>query len=102
MECVYIEKVSGKNVTDRPVLTNLMALLKNGDKLIVDSISRFASNTKDLLELVEQHIGKWYFLFFIKTYSFNPRTSNLLASILELRSLLISGIKSLFNFLIII
>ena len=54
MECVYIEKVSGKNVTDRPVLTNLMAALKNGDKLIVDSISRFARNTKDLLELLDQ------------------------------------------------
>jgi DNA invertase Pin-like site-specific DNA recombinase len=53
-ECVYIEKVSGKNVTERPVLTNLMASIKNGDKLIVDSISRFARNTKDLLELVEQ------------------------------------------------
>jgi DNA invertase Pin-like site-specific DNA recombinase len=31
-----------------------MASFKNGDKLIVDSISRFARNTKDLLELVEQ------------------------------------------------
>ena len=31
-----------------------MASLKNGDKLVVDSISRFARNTKDLLELVEQ------------------------------------------------
>lgn len=53
VENVYIEKASGKNVTDRPVLTNLMATLKVGDKLIVDSISRFARNTKDLLELVE-------------------------------------------------
>lgn len=54
IENVYIEKVSGKNVTDRPVLNNMMATLKNGDKLIVDSISRFARNTKDLIELVEQ------------------------------------------------
>lgn len=54
LENVYIEKASGKNVTDRPVLNNLMATLKNGDKLIVDSISRFARNTRDLLELVEQ------------------------------------------------
>ena len=53
-ECVYIANVSGKNVTERPVLTNLIASIKNGDKLIVDSISRFARNTKDLLELVEQ------------------------------------------------
>jgi len=54
IENVYIEKVSAKNIIDRPVLTNLMSVIKNGDKLIVDSISRFARNTKDLLELVEQ------------------------------------------------
>ena len=54
LENVFIEKVSGKNITDRPVLINLMATLKNGDKLIVDSISRFARNTKDLIGLVEQ------------------------------------------------
>lgn len=54
VENVYIEKASGKNVTDRPVLNNLMSILKSGDKLIVDSISRFARNTKDLLDLVEQ------------------------------------------------
>ena len=58
MECVYIEQLRGKNVTDRPVLNNLMATLKNGDKLIVDSISRFARNTKDLLELVDQLSNK--------------------------------------------
>ncbi|MFL0194426.1 recombinase family protein [Clostridium sp. WILCCON 0269] len=51
---VYIEKASGKNITDRPVLNNLMAALKSGDKLIVDSISRFARNTKDLLALIDQ------------------------------------------------
>lgn len=54
LENVFIEKVSGKNITDRPVLLNLMAMLKHGDKLIVDSISRFARNTKDLIDLVEQ------------------------------------------------
>jgi len=54
LDHVYIEKVSGKNVTDRPVLNNMMATLKNGDKLVVDSISRFARNTKDLIELIEQ------------------------------------------------
>jgi len=53
-KCVYIEKVSGKNVTDRPILLELMNTLQRDDKLIVDSISRFARNTKDLLELVEQ------------------------------------------------
>ncbi|MGH4120276.1 recombinase family protein [Clostridium sp.] len=54
LDHVYIEKVSGKNVTDRPVLNNMMATLKSGDKLVVDSISRFARNTKDLIELIEK------------------------------------------------
>ena len=54
MECVYIDKVSGKNVTDRPVLIYLMAILKSGDKLLVDSISRVDCNIKDWVELVEQ------------------------------------------------
>lgn len=54
VECVFIEKVSGKNVTDRPVLLQLMNTLQRGDKVIVDSISRFARNTKDLIELIEQ------------------------------------------------
>ena len=54
IENVYMEKVSGKSIVDRPVLNNLMAILKTGDKVIVDSISRFARNTKDLIELVEQ------------------------------------------------
>jgi len=51
---VYIEKSSGKNLTDRPILIEMISKFNNGDKLIVDSISRFARNTKDLLELVEQ------------------------------------------------
>lgn len=54
IENVYIEKASGKNITERPVLNNLMSTLHQGDKLIVDSISRFARNTKDLISLVEQ------------------------------------------------
>jgi len=51
---VRIEKVSGKSIAERPVLIDLMEKLELGDKLIVDSISRFARNTKDLLELVEK------------------------------------------------
>lgn len=54
LENVYMEKASGKNVTDRPVLKAMMRKLQANDKLIVDSISRFARNTKDLLELVDQ------------------------------------------------
>lgn len=51
---VRIEKASGKSIDGRPILDDLMADLKESDVLIVDSISRFARNTKDLLELVEK------------------------------------------------
>ena len=50
---VYIDKVSGKN-TDRQELQKMMNFVRTGDMVIVESISRFARNTKDLLELVEK------------------------------------------------
>ncbi len=53
VEQVYIDRMSGKN-TDRPELKRMMSFVRQGDTVIVESISRFARNTKDLLELVEQ------------------------------------------------
>ncbi len=50
---VYIDRMSGKN-TDRPELKRMMNFVRAGDTVIVESISRFARNTRDLLELVEQ------------------------------------------------
>ena len=49
---VFIEKASGKN--DRPELTRMMEYVRRGDTVIVESISRFARNTRDLLDLVER------------------------------------------------
>lgn len=53
VEQIYIDKVSGKNA-ERPQLKEMMCYVRRGDTVIVESISRFARNTKDLLELVEQ------------------------------------------------
>ncbi len=53
VEQVFIDRMSGKN-TDRPELKKMMSFVREGDTVIVESISRFARNTKDLLELVEQ------------------------------------------------
>ena len=49
---VYIDRMSGKN-TDRPELRRMMTFVREGDTVIVESISRFARNTRDLLDLVE-------------------------------------------------
>ena len=49
---VFIEKQSGKN-TERKALKEMLNFLREGDTLIVESISRLARNTKDLLSIIE-------------------------------------------------
>ena len=50
---VYLDKMSGKS-KDRPQLQAMMQYVREGDVVIVESISRFARNTKDLLSLIEE------------------------------------------------
>lgn len=54
---VYIDRMSGKN-TNRPELQKMMEYVRRGDTVIVESISRFARNTRDLLNLVEKLSAK--------------------------------------------
>ena len=54
---VYIDRMSGKN-TGRPELRRMLEYVRRGDTVIVESISRFARNTRDLLELVENLTAK--------------------------------------------
>ena len=49
---LFVDKASGKNA-DRPELRRMMEYVRRGDTVIVESISRFARNTRDLLDLVE-------------------------------------------------
>lgn len=57
VERVYIDKASGKN-TQRKQLHNMLHFVREGDAVVVESISRFARNTRDLLDLVDQLAGK--------------------------------------------
>lgn len=54
---LFIDKASGKS-TDRPELKRMLTYVRQGDIVIVESISRFARNTRDLLELIEQLSAK--------------------------------------------
>jgi len=56
-ERIFSEKVSGKD-TKRPQLQSLMDTVQKGDTVLVESISRFARNTRDLLGLVEKLTAK--------------------------------------------
>ena len=53
VEQVYIDRMSGKSL-DRPELKRMLNYVREGDVVIVESISRFARNTRDLLELIEK------------------------------------------------
>ena len=50
---VYIDRMSGKSA-DRPEMRRMLEYVRRGDTVVVESISRFARNTRDLLELVER------------------------------------------------
>ena len=50
---VYIDKMSGKT-KERPQLKEMMQFVREGDFVIVESISRFARNTRDFLSLIEE------------------------------------------------
>lgn len=55
---LYIDKSSGKSTDQRLELKKMMGYVRKGDMVVVESISRFARNTRNLLELVEQLSAK--------------------------------------------
>jgi DNA invertase Pin-like site-specific DNA recombinase len=50
---VFIDKSSGKS-TERPGLKKLLDYVRDGDIVIVESISRFARSARDFLDLMEK------------------------------------------------
>ena len=50
---IFSDKLSGKN-TERPGLQQLLDFAKEGDTVCIESISRLARNTRDLLMLVDR------------------------------------------------
>ena len=52
VERIFLEKVSGKN-TDRLELKKMIEYVREGDILYIESISRLARSTRDLLKIVQ-------------------------------------------------
>ena len=50
----FEEKVSGKNIKDRPELNKMMDYIREGDTVVVESISRFGRSLPDLIELMNK------------------------------------------------
>lgn len=54
---IFIDKMTGRSIA-RPQLQEMLNYVREGDTLIVDSISRLARSTKDLLDIVEKLTAK--------------------------------------------
>lgn len=57
VEKVFVDKASGKNI-DRKDFKAMMAFVREGDTVIVESISRIARNTRDLLSIISELTDK--------------------------------------------
>ena len=53
LDRVFTDKASGKDA-NRPGLVEMLGYLREGDTLVVESISRLARSVRDLLSIVEQ------------------------------------------------
>ena len=52
-EKIYTDMVSGKS-RDRPGLQEMLSFIREGDILYVESISRLARSTHDLLDIIDE------------------------------------------------
>lgn len=50
---VFTDKASGKSTENRPALKEMISYIREGDMVTVESISRLARNTVDLLNIVD-------------------------------------------------
>jgi DNA invertase Pin-like site-specific DNA recombinase len=67
MNRLYIEKISGKT-TNRPELKKMLEYVREGDILYIESISRLARSTRDLLSIVHQLQSKKVELISLKEH----------------------------------
>jgi len=53
VEKIYVDRASGKD-TSRPQLQSMLEYVREGDTVLVESYSRLARSTRDLLDIVEK------------------------------------------------
>ncbi|MDU1653538.1 MAG: recombinase family protein [Leclercia adecarboxylata] len=57
-EKIVTEKESGKSISERKELLNLLSHLREGDILVAHAIDRIARNTRDLLEIIDNLVAR--------------------------------------------
>lgn len=73
LDRVFEDRVSGKNMKDRPQLAELIKYVREGDEVFVHSMDRLARNLEDLLQIVRMLTDKGVKISFLKeNLSFDP------------------------------
>lgn len=73
LDRVFEDRVSGKNMRDRPQLEEMLKYVREGDEVFVHSMDRLARNLEDLLALVRTITEKGVKINFLKeNLSFDP------------------------------
>ena len=83
-ECdrVFNEKKSGKNISERPALQELIAYVRQGDTVVVHSIDRMARDLRDLQDIVDQLNAKGVAITFnSERLTFDPEGNDALAKL---------------------
>lgn len=62
----YLDKVSGKNVKDRPELKKMLLAIQKDDRVVAESISRLGRNVDDLRRIVEEIVTKEAVVHFVR------------------------------------
>lgn len=57
VERIFIDKISGKNI-NRPALQEMLGFVREGDIVVVESYSRLARSSVDLLKIVDELADK--------------------------------------------
>lgn len=73
VEKIFTDKASGRSRSARPELARMLDFIREGDEVVVESISRFARSAKDFLDLVNE-IEKKGVRFVSKKESFDSDT----------------------------
>lgn len=74
LDRIFEDKVSGKNMTDRPQLQEMLRYVRDDDQIFVHSMDRLARNLEDLLKLVRQiNEAKASITFVKENLTFSPR-----------------------------
>lgn len=66
VERMFIDKVSGKDIKNRPALLELLDFVREGDSVFFHSFDRASRSLKDLLEIIERLTSKGVVVNFVK------------------------------------